>query len=258
MRRAGKHNKRRTTALRVAGLPTPIEVRRHAAARRMTLRVNHARHAVVVTVPVRCGIEEANSFVHRNIEWVRERLGRIPEPVLFEDKSVVPLRGTPHLVRFIGSDRPRGLVGVVRVIRPDDRPTLEVGGGPEHAGRRLRDFLIAEARKDIDRCVEAHAANLKLRVKRISVRDQVSRWGSCSSAGVLSFSWRLILAPPFVLDYVAAHEVAHLAEMNHGPRFWALVARAMPRMNEAKQWLRVHGSDLHRYGGKPSPLVPAD
>ena len=89
---------------------------------------------------------------------------------------------------------------------------------------------------------------VKLRPKRLTVRDQTSRWGSCSSTGALSFSWRLILAPPLILDYVAAHEVAHLAEMNHGPRFWALCRKTMPRTDEAKTWLQVYGIDLHRYG----------
>src|SRR5690606_2528149 len=101
---------------------------------------------------------------------------------------------------------------------------------------------------DLDAAVLRHAGNLGLRPKRIAVRDQTSRWGSCSTTGLLSFSWRLILAPPLVLDYVAAHEVAHLAEMNHGPRFWALVKKSMPRMEEAKEWLRVYGMDLHRFG----------
>ena len=87
-----------------------------------------------------------------------------------------------------------------------------------------------------------------MRPRRIGLRDQTSRWGSCSSNGLLSFSWRLILAPPLVLDYVAAHEVAHLAEMNHGARFWKLVAECVPRLDEAKHWLRHEGSDLHRYG----------
>ena len=84
-------------------------------------------------------------------------------------------------------------------------------------------------------------------LKHISLRDQTTRWGSCSASGVLSFSWRLILAPRFVLDYVAAHEVAHLREMNHGPRFWQLVAARVPRLEEAKDWLGNEGSDLHRY-----------
>ena len=93
-----------------------------------------------------------------------------------------------------------------------------------------------------------HAATLGVRVRRISIRDQSSRWGSCTSAGSLSFSWRLILAPPFVLDYLAAHEVAHLVEMNHSPRFWRVVGRICPSMERAKKWLDASGNDLHRYG----------
>ena len=100
---------------------------------------------------------------------------------------------------------------------------------------------------ELDVRVRYHAARLGVRPKRIVLRDQSSRWGSCSTTRVLSFSWRLILAPPHVLDYVAAHEVAHLAQMNHGPKFWALVARTMPQMEEARAWLRVYGMDLHRY-----------
>ena len=114
--------------------------------------------------------------------------------------------------------------------------------------RRLRDWLTTEARRDIVERVNRHAANLGLHAGRVTVRDQKSRWGSCSTTGALSFSWRLIMAPSFVLDYVAAHEVAHLAEINHGPRFWALVARTMPQTEEAKRWLLTFGSDLHRYG----------
>jgi predicted metal-dependent hydrolase len=85
-------------------------------------------------------------------------------------------------------------------------------------------------------------------IKRIAIRDQTSRWGSCSTTGVISYSWRLIFAPPFVLDYIAAHEVAHLVEMNHSPRFWALVERLYPTMGKAKAWLDAHGTGLHRYG----------
>ncbi len=123
-----------------------------------------------------------------------------------------------------------------------------VAGEKPHLARRLRDFLKREAKRDLDAASRKAAAQLGVTVKRISVRDQSSRWGSCSSTGVLSYSWRLILAPPFVLDYLAAHEVAHLVEMNHSRRFWALVERICPDMKRAKAWLDVHGSSLHRYG----------
>ena len=80
------------------------------------------------------------------------------------------------------------------------------------------------------------------------MRHQTSRWVSCTNTGVLSFSWRLILAPPYVLDYLAAHEVAHLVELNHSPRFWRLVGKLYPNLERAKAWLDVNGTDLHRYG----------
>ncbi|MEM1370675.1 MAG: SprT family zinc-dependent metalloprotease [Pseudomonadota bacterium] len=231
-------------------LGAPVEVRRHPTARRLTLRVSRTRRAVVVTLPTQCDLGEAESFVDRHMEWVRERLGSIPEPVPFCDGAYLPFRGTTTRIRFTGE---RGGHPVVRVAAEaaDGFPELQVNGPEEFAPRRLRDWLFDQARIDLDRCVIHHAAFLGVCPKRLSVRDQTSRWGSCSSNGSLSFSWRLVLAPEFVLDYVAAHEVAHLREMNHGPRFWALVERTMPRMAEAKDWLQVYGMDLHRYGSNP-------
>ena len=245
---ASSNRKRaRTAALQVQGIGVPIEVRRHAGARRLTLRVSKTRRAVVVTVPSGCGIDEAGRFLRTNIDWVRERLGRVPEPVPLADGAAIPLRGRLHTICFAGPGRGGP---VVKATACADGPArLNVTGRPEHAARRLKDWLVAEAMKDLDERVRWHAAKLGARVRRICLRDQTTRWGSCSASGYLSFSWRLILAPPYVLDYVAAHEVAHLLEMNHGPRFWKLVAGAVPRLDEAKHWLRHEGTDLHRYAG---------
>jgi predicted metal-dependent hydrolase len=127
-------------------------------------------------------------------------------------------------------------------------PRICVSGGTTHGARRLADWLRAEAKTDFSESVTRHAANLGVRPKRISVRDQSSRWGSCSATGTISFSWRLIFAPNFVLDYVAAHEVAHMREMNHGPRFWRLVRDTMPEMQKARAWLQQKGAELHRFG----------
>lgn len=233
-------------------LGAPVEVRRHPGARRLTLRVSRTRRAVIVTLPVQCDLDEAGSFLNRNIAWVRERLDSLPVPVPFRDGAFMPLRGEPHRVVFAGRDcgaRPAGKSrGTVRCCARVKYPELHVIGLTEHAPRRLQDWLCAEAMRDLDQRVAYHAARLRLKPKRIAVRDQSSRWGSCSTTGVLSFSWRLILAPPHILDYVAAHEVAHLKEMNHGPRFWGLVRETMPAMDEAKHWLQIYGMDLHRYG----------
>lgn len=234
-----------TTA--IAGLDAPVEVRRHPKARRMTLRVSRTKRAVIVTVPLRCNVEDAGSFVNRHLDWVRDRLGTLPEPVPFADGMSMPVRGVFHRLRFTG---PAGGGPIVRVNAglDTDEILLEVQGSTTRAPRHLSRWLIDEARCDLERQVAVHAHRLGLQAKKIAVRDQTSRWGSCSTTGVLSFSWRLILAPPQVLDYVAAHEVAHLAEMNHGPRFWALVRQTMPEMDTAMNWLSAYGPELHRYG----------
>jgi predicted metal-dependent hydrolase len=235
--------------LAVKGLDAPVEVRRHPSARRLTLRVSQTRRAVIVTVPTRCRIDEASLFVHRNIDWVRKRLDALPGVVPFADGMVLPLRGVPHRVRFVSV---AGVGAIVRrEIAADGKPEIVVRGRAEHCPRRLKDWLYAQAKADLDRCVMFHAGRLGLRPRRLALRDQASRWGSCSTTGMLSFSWRLVLAPPLVLDYVAAHEVAHLAEMNHGPRFWSLVRQTMPDMDNAKTWLSTHGLALHRYGASP-------
>jgi predicted metal-dependent hydrolase len=135
--------------------------------------------------------------------------------------------------------------------------TLCVAGDTRHLARRVRDFLKREAKRDLEAASRRHALALGLAPRRVVVRDQTSRWGSCSSTGVLSYSWRLILAPPHVLDYLAAHEVAHLKEMNHSPRFWRLVDQLDPQWQRAKAWLDAHGTQLHRYGEEADETAPA-
>lgn len=233
--------------LRVDGIPAPVELRRHPSARRLTLRVSHSARAVVLTIPPYTDVREADRFLAKSLDWVRERLEGVPDAVPFSDGAAVPLRGVSHQIVLAG--RRRGYPVVESVPAATGQISrLVVSGDAEHAPRRLRDWLMGEARRDLDERVAFHCRQLELSARRIVVRDQKSRWGSCSSDGVLSFSWRLIMAPPLVLDYVAAHEVAHLAEMNHGPRFWRLVKKTMPRLDEAKRWLRMSGMGLYRYG----------
>jgi len=177
----------------------------------------------------------------------------VPPPVPFVDGVEIPLRGEPHRLCFIG---PMRGAPVVSTSAADGVRRLNIAGAREHAARRLRDWLFAQAHSDLAQRVAWHTRGLGVRARRITLRDQATRWGSCSANGLLSFSWRLILAPSFVLDYVAAHEVAHLLEMNHGPRFWKLVARSVPRLEEARGWLRREGTDLHRYGDDPASVAP--
>ena len=237
--------------LKVDGIHAPVEIRRHPTARRLTLRVSRTQRSVILTIPRTSDFQEADRFLARSVDWVRERLEGVPEPVGFAPGECIPLRGVPQEIVFAGPGAGRPIVEEIPGLR-GCAPRLVVNGAIEYAPRRLKDWFVAEAVRDLDARVAYHAKNLKLRARRLTVRDQKSRWGSCSSAGQLSFSWRLILAPPLVLDYVAAHEVAHLAEMNHGPRFWRLVKATMPALDEAKVWLRCHGAELYRYGADGS------
>lgn len=249
MRKAKRQASEPFDAKNIDTLGAPVEVRRHPTARRLTLRVSRTRRSVIVTLPTQCDIDEAGSFITRNIEWVRARLDSLPTAVPFKDGVYVPLRGTPHRVTFLNeiSGRAENRRTVAQ-CHDGDHPQLLVSGLAEHAPRRLMDWLWKEARADLDVSVQKYSSQIGIHPKRVTVRDQSSRWGSCSTTGVLSFSWRLILAPPSVLDYVAAHEVAHLQEMNHGPKFWALVEKLDPDMDVSRKWLQIYGMDLHRYG----------
>lgn len=231
-------------AVEAGGEVYDITVRRHRRARRYTLRIHPTRREAILSMPMRGSLADAKDFAQRHGAWLAERLRRLPDGVKFVDGASLPLRG--EQVRI--SHRPRARGTVWLECGEDGANLLCATGDAAHTARRVKDFLKREARRDLAVAVRHYADALGVKFKRISVRDQSSRWGSCNSDGVLSFSWRLILAPPFVLDYLAAHEVAHLVEMNHSVRFWRLVARICPDMDRAKAWLNAHGNDLHRYG----------
>lgn len=222
-----------------------LDVRKHPRARNLTLRVNAATRRIVITIPRRASKGDVTGFILTNYAWITERLDNAPQVQAFVDGGEIPLRGRLHRIRFL-SERPSGR-GVVIACSGEVGPELHVFGQAEHCPRRLKDWLIKAAKSDLEQRTRHHASELGVSFKRITVRDQASRWGSCSSTGTLSFSWRLILAPAEILDYVAAHEVAHLQEMNHSPAFWSLVARLCPEFKSAEHWLTHEGPDLHRY-----------
>jgi predicted metal-dependent hydrolase len=235
-----------------------VRLRRHRQARRYTLRVQAATREVVLTLPPRGSVKEAKAFAKKHGGWIAARLGRLPELVPFAHGTLLPLRGVPH--RIVHR---RGVRGTVWTDKDQyGNHILCVAGDAPHVARRITDYLKREARRDVEVASRRYAEKLGVPIKRVSVRDQTSRWGSCSTTGALSYSWRLILAPPYVLDYLAAHEVAHLVEMNHSPRFWRLVERLYPGLQRAKVWLDVHGTDLHRYGetgsSDPGPISDED
>ncbi len=157
------------SAYELEALGAPIEVRRHPTARRLTLRVSKTRRAVIVTVPVQCRMDEADRFLRSNLDWVRDRLTRVPEPVPFADGSKIPLRGRLHRVSFTGPDRVRSVVDIDPAL--SGAPRLNVAGRLEHAPRRLKDWLVEQARADLEACVAVHCRSLGVKARRIALRD---------------------------------------------------------------------------------------
>jgi len=236
----------RTLAVKIGAAIYAVQLRRHRRARRYTLRIHPSRREAILTMPPRGNLADAKDFAQRHGAWIAARLGGLPKAAPFSPGTSLPLRHVAHKIVHRAGER--GTVWTE--TRDSGEKILCVAGGVEHVERRVLDFLKREARRELTRASNHYAEMLGVKVKRISIRDQSSRWGSCTSAGALSYSWRLILAPPYVLDYLAAHEVAHLVEMNHSARFWRVVGKICPHTERAKKWLDVHGNDLHRYGVK--------
>jgi hypothetical protein len=233
-----------------------VSIKRLASARRFTLRVRAATQDVVLTMPSHSSFHQAEDFAHRHAEWIAQRLARLPDRQLFTSGSEIPLRGAPHVLAHWS--RPRRTAersGPVWIDGSCDPPAICASGDSVHFERRIADFLRREARHDI----EIAARNFTPRVGRapvsIALKDTSSRWGSCSARGALNFSWRLILAPPFVLEYLVAHEMAHLRHHNHSDEFWALTKNLCLATAKAEAWLKLYGAQLHRYGRKGRSVI---
>ncbi len=226
-------------ALAVAGLPAPIELRESARTRRLTLRVDAGRGLIQLVMPVGVPEAELHRFLNHHNAWLHARFAALPPRLPFADGATVPILGVDHIIRHAPEIR-----GGTR----HQDGVLLVSGRVEHLARRVHDFLVNEAKRELSERSRAKAAQLGVRVAAVTVRDTRSRWGSCAANGRLSFSWRLILTPEAVLDYVVAHEVAHLKEMNHSPRFWAVCAGLTAEVKTSRAWLKTHGAGLLRYG----------
>jgi predicted metal-dependent hydrolase len=226
-------------AIQLGGLAMTLLVRRHPRARRASLRISADGEVVIVVLPRHARLEDGVAIAREHAEWIRTRLQALPERVPFADGAVLPVHGRPRIIRHIRARRAR--------VREEDN-VLVVGGGSEGLPRHIEIWLRGEARRLMTERAGALSERLGHSPAHISIRDTRSSWGSCSSTGALSFSWRLILAPPEVLDYVVAHEMAHLAQRGHGPQFWRTVARLTEHMDAGRAWLRRHGRGLFRYG----------
>jgi predicted metal-dependent hydrolase len=222
------------------GIAAPIWMRVSPRARRVGLRIDAAERKVELILPRGVPPSTGLRFLAAKREWISARLEALPQPVPFVDGAMVPVLGVYHRIRCEFDPA----APAVEIVNGE----IRVRDDPVHLARRVRDHLARAALAELAPRARRLAARIGREVVRVNVRDTKSRWGSCSGQGNLSFNWRLIFAPEPVLEYVAAHEVAHLAEMNHGPRFWRLVESLTPNTAAPRAWLKRHRNQLLSYG----------
>jgi predicted metal-dependent hydrolase len=227
----------------VAGRSLPLRIVENDRATRLTLRIAAGGTGLRVTVPPGISQREVDRFLERHTGWLEQRLAKLPDKPQVRPGIKVPVRGVPHTIVHEPGQR-----GLAELSATESGPVLIVHGDRRHLPRRVADFLKREARREIEALVAKHTATVGRRAKAVRFRDTTSRWGSCTSEGSLSFSWRIAMAPGTVIDYLVAHEVAHLIEMNHGPKFWKLCRELCPRTDEAKAWLKRNGPALQAIG----------
>jgi predicted metal-dependent hydrolase len=224
--------------LQIGGREITVEILRTPRARRLTLRLHRSGAAARVTAPMTAREGEIADFLTRNLGWIEKRLAAYPDRPLIGANVKVPFRGVPHLIVHHAGR------GVTETRQGANGPEIHVFGPSELAGRRLADWLKREARRTIEPMALTLAERTGKKARAIRFKDTVSRWGSCTSDGTLAFSWRIMMAPNRVIAYLVAHEVAHLTEMNHGPRFWALCKTLCPDTDECRAWLKRNGTKL--------------
>lgn len=229
------------TQIDLDGRTITLRVRHNPRARRMILKIDHTTGEVHVTTPTKKSMKEALSFAAQEEAWIRAKLDQLPQRQGFHDGAVIPLRGIPTTI-YHDPKRRRG------VWHNAEEDAIGVSGDAEFIPRRVNDWLRREARHALIDAVSLWTSRLDLALPKVSIRDTSSRWGSCSSSGALSFSWRLILTPPQILGYVAAHETAHLRHLNHSKAFWKLVETLDPDYKTAETWMKKNAVDLFRYG----------
>lgn len=229
-----------TREIDVAGRTLPLSIRPLATATRMTLRIEPGGQALKLTVPRHVRPADVDDFIARHHGWLLTRLAKFPRRPEISEGRYIRILDVPHRIALSGKLR-----GLPEIRQEDDEAVLVISGEAAHLKRRVRDYLKERARQTVEPIARAHARTSGKTIASLSFKDTKSRWGSCSHDGHLCFSWRIVMAPPLVVDYLCAHEVAHLTEMNHSDRFWALCERLCPDTDNAKRWLKRNGSVLH-------------
>ncbi len=225
--------------LDIAGEAVPVTIRINPRARRHLIKVEPSTRSVILVTPSKRSVESALDFAKEHKDWIAEEVAAVPKGTPFKPGSIIPFLGEDHEIVH----HPRARRGVWA-----EDGAINVSGAAEHIERRVLDFLKVQAREALVERAYANAETAKVKIGRLCLRDTTTRWGSCSCSATLSFSWRLVLAPYWILDYVTAHEVAHLRHLDHSDRFWAVVDKLIPWTDDAEEWLEKNGALLYSYG----------
>lgn len=240
---APKNNRLPEMAYPFSDISPRLKVNISTRARRMALRLDPKTRQMLLVVPQRASLRAAFRFAEENQEWIREKLRALPRPVPFKDGSILPVFGKDR--RIVVLYNPALRFTDIQ-LRKDE---IIVTTNKLDPSQRIRRFLMDEAKRRLEVMATEKAALIRRRVAEVQIKDTTSRWGSCAEDGRICFSWRLIFAPTKALDYVVAHEVAHLVHMDHSANFWSVCEDLSWAYDEGKDWMEANGHELMRYGG---------
>ena len=215
----------------------PLKVNASFRLKRLNLRIDHKKRMVVLSMPKLCSKKKAFDFINEHIDWIEEKLSQLPEIKEFEDGEAITLFGNQVTICHQRD------FGAPKLIEH----TLFVGGDKVFLHRRIKDYIKREAKKIFYAKSKVLADNLGCKLTGVSIKDTKSRWGSCSTLKHINYNWRIALAPDFVIDYLMAHEVAHLKHQDHSSAFWQTVENLYPNTKAGKDWLSKHGNELYLY-----------
>lgn len=227
----------------LARISPHLKVRVSRRARRVALRLDNGSRNISLVVPVRYNMKKAEEFALEHREWIRQKIAELPQPIALKHGAVIPVLGRDREINITYDPTLKSTT--IRLTRNE----IKVKTNQRNPTSRIVRFLKQEARETLTNLALEKAATIHRRVNVVQVRDTKSRWGSCSTGGRLSFSWRLIFAPWEALDYLVAHEVAHLIHMDHSKKFWALCEKLSDDYETGKEWMTKQGHELMRYGG---------
>lgn len=227
--------------LRIGEHNVPVKIRVNKQAKRIILKVDGLKNIIQITCPREHIKAEALAFAYEKRHWIEAQLDNAPACLPFAADMRIPFEGEMVEIKYLANS--------TRAVKFDAQTReISVGGQPEFVNGRVTRWLRARAKEKLTGEVEQFCHELGVSQSKVTVRDTKSRWGSCSSQGALSFSWRLILAPPHVLTYVAAHEVAHLKHLDHSPAFWRVVDGLVDHRRQSENWLKKNGQSLYAFG----------